>query len=143
MGRQQLYELGVPGHDVVWGLSYVYVTTDPFTNTNFTSTPPPNPDVIIWQLFEDGGDRYAAIGKVDSVPEPGITATLAAGVAALSGLAVPRHGKPRKVKESRGKPGRRAILIHDPESGPAQPLAPIKAIALRPHREAELRASRS
>ena len=78
----------------------MYVTTDPFTNTNFTSTPPPNPDVIIWQLFEDGGDRYAAIGKVDSVPEPGITATLAAGVAALSGPAVPRHGKPRKVKES-------------------------------------------
>lgn len=84
---------GLPGHDVVWGLSYVYITTDPFINTNFTSTPPSNPDVILWQPFEDGGDRYTAVGKVDSLPEP--------GVAALSSLAVHRRGKTRSMKPLR------------------------------------------
>lgn len=71
----------------------MYITTDPFINTNFTSTPPSNPDVILWQPFEDGGDRYTAIGKVDSLPEP--------GVAALSSLAVHRRGKTRSMKPLR------------------------------------------
>lgn len=86
--------VGLPSHEVVWGLTYVYVTTDPFINTNYTSTPPPNPDVVIWELFEDFGDRYAAVGKVDTLPEPGVASALCAGVAALSGLA----GRSRRTR---------------------------------------------
>lgn len=76
----------MPGF-VAWGLSYVYVTTDPFTNTSFTPTPPPNPDFILWELVEEDGDAYAVLGEVDSVPEPGFIAMLGVGTAMLGGLA--------------------------------------------------------
>lgn len=70
---------------VEWGLSYVYITTDPFNDTTFRTTPPPNPDVIIWQLIEDGTE-YSVVGEVDSVPEPGLALMLATGTSALGGL---------------------------------------------------------
>ena len=73
---------------VAWGLSYVYVTTDPFSNTNFTPTPPPNPDLVIWQVFEDNGNAYAVVGEMDALPEPGVAAMLAAGLVTLRGFAV-------------------------------------------------------
>ena len=82
-----------PAQVVVWALAFVYVTTDPFNNTSYTSTPPPNPDVIVWQLLEDD-TRYAAIGKVDALPEPGVAATLAVDVAGLGGLSVRRREIP-------------------------------------------------
>lgn len=74
------------GSDIVeWGISYVYITTDPLSSSTFRSTPPPNPDLILWQLIEDG-DQYSVVGEVDSVPEPGMAAMLAAGLATLGGL---------------------------------------------------------
>ena len=81
---------------VAWGLSYVNVTSDPFINTNFTSTPPPNPDLIIWQVVEEDGDAYAVLGEVDAVPEPGVSAMLAAGMVTLWGLSV-RSRRGRKA----------------------------------------------
>lgn len=82
---------------VEWGISYVYITTDPFNDTSFRSTPPPNPDLILWQLIEDG-DQYSVVGEVDTVPEPGLAAMWAVGVTALAGLHThARRGRSRRV----------------------------------------------
>lgn len=73
-----------------WNVTYIYITTDPFTDTSFTPTPPPNPDIILFDLTEDDGDVFLAIGEVTSVPEPGTTLGLACGAAFL-GLASRRR----------------------------------------------------
>ncbi len=74
---------GNPGF-VDWGVSYVYVTTDPFSNTSYTPTPPPGADFIIWQINEDESDTYSAIGEVDTVPEPDARLAIAIGLLAIS-----------------------------------------------------------
>lgn len=70
---------------VDWGLSYVYSTSNPFSDTSFTPTPPPDPDFILWQINEDDGDAYSALGVV--MPEPGGIPMLAAGVILVQQLA--------------------------------------------------------
>ncbi|MBK7951112.1 MAG: hypothetical protein IPK00_20700 [Deltaproteobacteria bacterium] len=78
---------GTPARSIEWGIQYVYITSNPFNDTSFVSTPPASPDVIIWELYEEEGERYAVLGEVDNVPEPGFAAALASGIGALSGFA--------------------------------------------------------
>lgn len=69
---------------VTWGVSFVY-TNNPFSDTSFVATPPPNPAFILWEIDEDDEDAYAAIG-IATVPEPATTFQLAAGIFTIAGL---------------------------------------------------------
>jgi hypothetical protein len=76
---------------VTWGVSYIYATTDPFSDTSYTPTPPASPDFILWAIDEDEEDAYAATGEVVFIPEPAAPMMLAAGALALRGLAARRR----------------------------------------------------
>ncbi len=69
---------------VDWGLTFLYITSDPFASTAFVSAPPPNPDLIVFEVYEDNGDVYAGVGSATVVPEPGFAALLAAGSCGLA-----------------------------------------------------------
>ena len=67
-----------------WSVSYIYITTDPFSDLSFTPTPPPSPDIILWELSQDEENLFFALGEVTSVPEPGSALGLVCGVALLA-----------------------------------------------------------
>lgn len=64
---------------VDWGVAYIYATTNPFSDTSFTSAPPPNPDLVIWEINEDNENVYSGVGLVNTVPEPAAALQVAAG----------------------------------------------------------------
>lgn len=74
------------GAVIEWEVAYLYLNTDPFSNTNYTATPPPNPDLILFQVDEGDEVTYFAFGEVTTAPEPGGAAVLAALTCALLGL---------------------------------------------------------
>ena len=69
---------------VDWGLTFLYITSDPFVSTAFVAAPPPNPDLVVFEVYEDDGDVYAAVGRATVVPEPGFAALVAAGTCGLT-----------------------------------------------------------
>jgi hypothetical protein len=69
---------------VDWNVEFVYSTSDPFSNTDYVATPPPNPDLILFAINQDDGDLFFALGNVNSVPEPTSGLMLGAGVLGLA-----------------------------------------------------------
>ena len=75
--------------DVIeWDVSFVYLATDPFSDSSYTATPPPNPDLIIFQLDEDDEVKYFAFGEVTTVvPIPASVWLFGSGLLGLIGMA--------------------------------------------------------
>jgi hypothetical protein len=69
---------------VDWNVEYTYWTSNPFSDTGYVSTPPPNPDVILFSVSQDNGNILLVGGLVNGVPEPEIGSMLGAGIAALA-----------------------------------------------------------
>lgn len=82
---------GTPG-EVEWSVFFLYTTSDPLSSTEFVAEPPTQPDLIAFQLTEDGNSTYQVFGTVTSVPEPGGAAVIALGALAMAGLARIRRG---------------------------------------------------
>ena len=66
-----------------WVVSFLYVTTDPFSDTSFVSSPPPNPDLVLWDI-EEADNVYTALGEVGFVPEPGVALGFGCGALGLA-----------------------------------------------------------
>ena len=79
---------------VDWALTFLYITSDPFASTAFANAPPPNPDLVLFELYEDDGDVYAALGSAVVVPEPGFATLVAAG---CGGLALRGRSRRRRL----------------------------------------------
>ena len=76
------------GDVIEWDVSFVYLTTDPFSDSSYTATPPPNPDLIIFQLDEDDEVKYFAFGEVTTVvPIPASVWLFGSGLLGLIGMA--------------------------------------------------------
>jgi len=69
---------------VDWNVEYIYSTSNPFSNTDYVSSPPPNPDLILFAINQDDGNVFFAFGEVTSVPEPGLGLMLGAGLLGLA-----------------------------------------------------------
>lgn len=69
---------------VEWDVAFVYATTDPFSDTSYTPTPPPNPDLIVFTISQDDEAIYLALGEVTMLPEPGFAGLLAAGALSIA-----------------------------------------------------------
>jgi len=82
------------GAALIFEVAFIYDTTDPFASTAYTPTPPPDPDIVIFQIDEDDGEVYLAFGEVTALPEPGSTVLLGAGWLALMALERRRRASP-------------------------------------------------
>jgi len=74
---------GTLANPMEWGVEYIYLTSDPFSSTGFVATPPPNPDLIIFEIGEDDFTVYEAVGQVTDatfIPEPSTGAMLSGGI---------------------------------------------------------------
>ena len=85
---------------VDWNVEYVYSTSDPFSSTDYLSTPPPNPDLILFAINQDDGDVYFVFGEVTSVPEPELGLMLAAGLTGVACASGSQRGR-REPSSSR------------------------------------------
>ena len=74
------------GEVLEFEIAFLYATTNPFSDTSYTATPPPNPDLIIFEIDENG-ETYEAIGLVTSVPEPAPSMLAIAALTVLLPLA--------------------------------------------------------
>ena len=73
---------------IEWEVEYIYLTTNPFSSSSYTSTPPPNPDLIIFQVREDDEVTYFALGEVTTpVPLPASIWLFGTGLLGLAGIA--------------------------------------------------------
>ncbi len=70
--------------NIEWEVTYIYATTDVFSDSSYTSTPPPNPDLILFQIDDTNETNYLAFGEVTIVPEPATGVLLAMGLGLLA-----------------------------------------------------------
>ena len=76
------------GAVIEWDVSFVYLTTNPFSDSSYTATPPPNPDLIIFQVDEDDEVTYFAFGEVTTVvPVPAAVWLFGSGLLGLIAIA--------------------------------------------------------
>ena len=80
---------------VDWDVTYIYATSNPFSDTSFVATAPLGADAIIFQLSQDDGAVFDGIGLVTSIPEAGFGVMLLAGVlgVGLTGRTRARSGR--------------------------------------------------
>jgi hypothetical protein len=74
------------GGGLIWEVGYLYVSTDPFTDTSFAAAPPADPDFVMFEIDEGAGTVYQAFGVIN-LPEPGASLMLGSGILGLLALA--------------------------------------------------------
>lgn len=72
---------------IEWEVAFVYLTTNPFSDRSYTATPPPNPDLLIFQVDEGDEETYFAFGEVTIVPVPAAVWLFGSGLFGLVGMA--------------------------------------------------------